>query len=54
MFRNYSCVLLSDCTGEPIGVGLLKCNDDTLLRIQYLGWVSDSDEFIKAIKSHSA
>jgi ureidoacrylate peracid hydrolase len=54
MFRDYSCVLLSDCTGEPIGAGVLKCNDDTLLRIQFLGWLSDSDEFIRAIKSHSA
>jgi ureidoacrylate peracid hydrolase len=52
MYRDYSCVLLRDCTGEP--VGLVKCNDDALLRIQGLGWVSASDEFIKAIKTHAA
>lgn len=51
MFRDYSCVLLSDCTGEPIGDGLPRSNyDASLLVIQTLfGWVSGSDEFIKAL-----
>lgn len=53
MFRDYSCVLLSDCTCEPIGDGLPRSNHDaSLLVIQTLfGWVSGSDEFIKALET---
>ena len=56
MFRDYSCVLLKDCTGEPIGHGLPRSNHEaSLLTIQTLfGWVSTSDEFIKALKVGSA
>lgn len=52
MFRDYSCVLLADCTGEPIGHGLPRSNHEaSLLVIQTLfGWVSGSDEFIKALE----
>jgi ureidoacrylate peracid hydrolase len=51
MFRDYSCVLLADCAGEPIGRDFARSNHDaSLLIIQTLfGWVSDSAEFIKAI-----
>lgn len=50
MFRDYTCVLLEDCMGEPIGNGLSRSNHEaSLLVIQVLfGWVSSSDEFIKA------
>jgi ureidoacrylate peracid hydrolase len=56
MFRDYSCVLLNDCTGEPIGYGLPRSNHDaSLLTIQtLLGWVSASDRFIDALKVGSA
>ena len=56
MFRDYSCVLLKDCTGEPIGYGLPRSNHDaSLLTIQtLLGWVSASDEFVDALKVESA
>jgi ureidoacrylate peracid hydrolase len=56
MFRDYSCVLLKDCTGEPIGHGLPRSNHEaSLLTIQTLfGWVSTSDEFIKALRVGSA
>ena len=52
MFRDYACVLLEDCTGEPIGHGLPRSNHEaSLLVIQTLfGWVSGSDEFIKALE----
>jgi ureidoacrylate peracid hydrolase len=52
MFRNYSCVLLSDCTSEPIGHDLARSNHEaSLLCIQtLLGWVSTSDEFTKALR----
>ena len=52
MFRDYACVLLEDCTGEPIGHGLPRSNHEaSLLVVQTLfGWVSDSAEFIKALE----
>ncbi len=51
MFRDYSCVLLADCTGEPIGYGLSRSNHDaSLLTIQTLfGWVSGSPDFVRAL-----
>jgi ureidoacrylate peracid hydrolase len=53
MFRDYSCLLLEDCTGEPIGDGLPRSNHDaSLLAIQVLfGWVSSSAEFVTALES---
>lgn len=52
MFRDYSSVVLEDCTAEPIGYGLPRSNHEaSLLSIQtLLGWVSDSGEFLKALK----
>jgi ureidoacrylate peracid hydrolase len=52
MFRDYACVVLDDCTGEPIGHGLPRSNHDaSLLVIQTLfGWVARSDAFIKALE----
>ena len=52
MFRDYSCVLLSDCTGEPIGHDMARSNHDaSLLNVEVLfGWVSSSDRFIGALE----
>ncbi len=52
MFRDYLCVLLADCMSEPIGHGLPRDNHDaSLLTAELaLGWVSDSDRFLKAIQ----
>jgi len=51
MFRDYSCLLLADCTGESIGHGLSRSNHDaSLLVVQTLfGWVSDSATLARAI-----
>jgi ureidoacrylate peracid hydrolase len=51
MFRDYICVLLADCMGEPIGNDLPRSNHEaSLLTMQILfGWVSDSAEFVKAL-----
>ena len=51
MFRDYLCVLLEDCTGEPIGYGLPRSNHDaSLLLIQVLlGWTASSQEFLHAL-----
>lgn len=55
-FRDYSPVLLADCTAEPIGRDLPATNHDaSLFLIQCLfGWVSRSDHFIKALEARPA
>jgi ureidoacrylate peracid hydrolase len=52
MFRDYSSLVLEDCTAEPIGYGLPRSNHEaSILAIQTLfGWVTGSEEFIKAAK----
>jgi ureidoacrylate peracid hydrolase len=52
MFRDYSCVLLEDCTAEPIGDGLPRSNHQaSLLAIEALfGWVSSSSDFLEALR----
>ena len=52
MFRDYLPVLLADCTGEPIGYHFPRSNHDaSLLAIEtLLGWVSGSEEFVKALE----
>jgi ureidoacrylate peracid hydrolase len=51
MYRDYHCILLEDCTAEPIGSGNSRSNHDaSLLNVEVLfGWVSDSNNFISAI-----
>ncbi len=51
MYRDYHCVLLEDCTAEPIGHGNSRSNHDaSLLTIEVLfGWISDSKKFIDAL-----
>jgi len=51
MFRDYRCVLLADCAGEPIGSELPRSNHEaSVLTIQtVLGWVSDSEQFESAL-----
>ena len=51
MFRDYSPILLADCTAEPIGHDLPRSNHEaSLLTIEtLLGWVSNSAAFMKAL-----
>ena len=53
MFRDYRCVVLADCTDEPIGSELPRSNHDaSLLAIETLfGWVSDSERFVSAVQA---
>jgi ureidoacrylate peracid hydrolase len=53
MFRDYACVLLEDCTGEPIGHQSVRSNHEAaLLTIQTVfGWVSRSTELIRALRT---
>lgn len=52
MFRDYRCLLLEDCTAEPIGEGLARSNHEaSLLVIETLfGWVSTSAELTEALE----
>jgi ureidoacrylate peracid hydrolase len=51
MFRDYSCIVLEDCTAEPIGAGKdLSCHESTLLVIETLfGWISSAAAVIDAL-----
>jgi ureidoacrylate peracid hydrolase len=55
MFRNYTCVLLEDCTAEPIGAGLPRSNHEaSLLILQTLfAWISSSEKFIQALEQRA-
>jgi ureidoacrylate peracid hydrolase len=50
-FRDYSCVLLEDCTAEPIGHDLQRSSHEASLLIieTVFGWVSGSLEFLNAL-----
>lgn len=57
MFRDYRCLLLSDCMSEPIGNTLVRSNHEaSLLSTEVLlGWVSDSETFVSALhRGHRA
>jgi len=51
MFRDYCCVLLADCTGEPIGAPLARSNHEaSLLVIQRVfGWVARSEDLLRVL-----
>ena len=54
-FRDYRCLVLADCTAEPVGHGLERSNHDaSLFLIQLMfGSVSTSTAFIEALAERS-
>lgn len=56
MFRNYSPVLLADCSAEPIGYKLTRSNHEASLLVieTLLGWISGSEQFITALETPAA
>jgi ureidoacrylate peracid hydrolase len=50
-YRDYQCLVLDDCTAEPIGSEFGRSNHDaSLLVIEKLfGWVSDSASLLRAL-----
>jgi ureidoacrylate peracid hydrolase len=52
MYRDYSCLLLSDCCAEPIGDGLPRSNHAaSLLTIETLfGWVAESSALLHVVE----
>ena len=55
-YRDYRCLLLADCTAEPLGRENARTNHDaSLLTIEALfGWVSDSSAFRDAMTANTA
>ena len=56
MFRDYSCVLLEDCTAEPLGKDFVRSNHEAALFViqRAFGWVSNSSEFISVLEAEPA
>ena len=56
MFRDYRCLVLEDCTAEPLGNGLPRSNHEaSLLAIQLLfGWISQSAKLVAAFEKNLA
>lgn len=52
-FRDYRCIVLRDCTAEPIALNAPRSNKDaTLLTIELLfGWTADSADLISALNT---
>jgi ureidoacrylate peracid hydrolase len=50
-FRDYRCLLLADCTAEPIGNRLPRTNHEaTALLVELVyGWVADSAALVRAL-----
>jgi ureidoacrylate peracid hydrolase len=55
MFRDYQCLLLEDCTAEPIAADLPRSNHDaSVLLVQImLGWVARSADLLGALEGVS-
>lgn len=55
-FRDYRCLLLEDCTAEPIGSDMPHTNHDASVRVieTLLGWVSDSATFEAVLRQPTA
>lgn len=49
-YRDYRCLLLTDCTAEPIGNGLARSNHDAsvLLIETFFGWVAESAALLES------
>lgn len=56
MFRDYKCLVLEDCTAEPLGSDLPRTNHQaSLLNIEsLLGWVSSSEAVLRALEQSLA
>jgi ureidoacrylate peracid hydrolase len=55
-FRDYRCLLLEDCTAEPIGSDLPRTNHDASVRVieTLFGWVSDCAALDAALRQPTA
>jgi ureidoacrylate peracid hydrolase len=55
-FHDYRCLLLADCTAEPIGSRLPRTNRDaTILLVELVyGWVGESEVLVQALTDTNA
>ena len=55
MFRDYCCLLLADCTAEPIGQELARSNHEASLLVteRLFGWVSESATLMEALEAQA-
>ena len=55
MFRDYLCLLLADCTAEPIGHELARSNHEASLLVAELmfGWVCESAGLVEALEAQA-
>lgn len=53
MFRNYRCIVLEDCTAEPIAASAPRTNHEaSILTMQILfAWISDVEKFTDALST---
>jgi ureidoacrylate peracid hydrolase len=51
MFRDYVCLLLEDCTGQPVFPGVPLASHEASMRVieAMFGLVSNSDTFVRAL-----
>jgi ureidoacrylate peracid hydrolase len=56
MFRNYRCIVLEDCTAEPIGAGLSRSNKEASLLVieTRFGWVSSASAVADSLARYAA
>lgn len=50
-FRDYRCVLLTDCASEPFASGAARSNHEASVALieALFGWVANSDAFVAAV-----
>lgn len=55
-FRDYSPILLADCSAEPVGLSLARSNHEASMLVLELlfGWISSSAEVIGALQGQRA
>ncbi len=56
MYRDYCCLLLADCTAEPIGHELARSNHEASLLVteRLFGWVCESGALIEALEAQAS
>ncbi|MFU5003731.1 cysteine hydrolase family protein [Pseudomonas paraeruginosa] len=52
-FRDYHCILLTDCTSEPIAEEASRNNHEASITLveKLFGWISTSNDFLEAIEA---
>ncbi|HTW89424.1 MAG TPA: cysteine hydrolase [Candidatus Binataceae bacterium] len=56
MFRDFRCLVVEDCTAEPVGFDTARSNHEASLLIieRLFGWITDSDRLLGALQGEAA